>query len=287
MTIDQSTSVTIPPKFRFAVEDFQQYIKSEYNVRSPRWRHAKLHILRIAEEVSSITTSADEPVIDLMRVASLLNVLLEPIKGKNADKLPHGQLVPSENGFRMRLYSPGWPEISMKERFTIAHELGHIFFYSMFSDRSQRIIPPSFGLAPHESQREEGLCDSFASALLVPNYWASSIAARRLKMSEIISSSEQLQVSPEVLIRRVIYDLAGWQESAIYSIWLKGDDETIVRIFRGASRKETTSAPAGTAVSRLMNGLSLVEAIDKLNEEKSFQSADIFVRSTSFFYVKI
>jgi hypothetical protein len=286
VNIEQSIRATLSPRLRNVVEDFQQYIQAEYRVRSSRWQYAKSYIQRIAEEISSVITCQEEPAADLISVASLLNVSLEPIKGTKTNTLPDGQLAPTENGFRVRLYSPTWPEISARERFTIAHEFGHIFFYSISSARPERIIPACLGRTPHESRREEGLCDSFASALLVPNYWASSVAARKLKMGGVISNSEQLQVSPEVLIRRVLYDLDGWRESVIYSVWLKGD-EVIVRIFRGSSRKAAVDAPTGVTVSRLLEGCSLEQALNKLGENESFHNADIHVLSPAFFYVKI
>ena len=83
---------------------------------------------------------------------------------------------------------PFWTTVRHRNRFRVAHELGHTFFY-----RRRPLEQPSRRLPP--SQDEESFCDSFAAALLVP---PARLISYEATPDSVFSISDEYEVSVEV-----------------------------------------------------------------------------------------
>jgi len=87
---------------------------------------------------------------------------------------------------------PSYPTQSarMRERFTIAHELGHYCIRSAFVDT------PNDGLFTGRDPEEEMLCNSFAEELLVPRHRLSrDLCGLELSATNMLKLRERYQVS--------------------------------------------------------------------------------------------
>jgi len=132
----------------------------------------------------------------------------------NAPLVSEGELLPLDSGgFRVRI-SRG-PSTS-RARFSIAHEIGHTFFYDLESAPPKRLatataIQSSRNIGQVRSQRlEESFCDAFASELLLPRQAALSAleACRDAReplalLTSLEATSRQWGVSVEASLRRL------------------------------------------------------------------------------------
>jgi len=114
-----------------------------------------------------------------------------------------GRLAPLRSGFQITVDSEprgGWtavPSASRKalsvhrERFRVAHEVGHTFFYERRPGRMpERRLP--------DSRAQERWCDEFARMLLVPPPTARALPATA---SSVTRLQEQFDVSLQVALR--------------------------------------------------------------------------------------
>lgn len=89
------------------------------------------------------------------------------------------------------LYPTG--QARTRQRFTVAHELGHTFFFD-------RAVSPPSRLSPHGGRAEERFCDLFASELLVPR----SAIRRPLDARRCLEAAAHFFVSPQVVALRAV-----------------------------------------------------------------------------------
>src|SRR5438552_8193521 len=111
-----------------------------------------------------------EAYCDLLKVCQAGGFVTNVLENSEANQLPEALLVPRIEGTftivircedsRIKANLGESRIHRQRSRFSIAHEIGHSFFY----DRSAR--PPK--KLTNDSVREERFCDKFASALLVP-----------------------------------------------------------------------------------------------------------------------
>lgn len=124
--------------------------------------------------------------------------------------VPDGILAPDQDGFTIYLrsrneYSVQLSEerqvkLSVRQRFTMAHELVHTFFYQTRFGKPELIKDAPRG------KRLERLCQFGAGALVVPG----NLLRARIRVDVCFSSATQavelcrsFAVSPEVLLRRI------------------------------------------------------------------------------------
>jgi len=120
-----------------------------------------------------------------------------------------GLLVPVERGFALKINVQGVKSSVRRQRFTIAHEIAHTFFYRFRPDgRPEKVT------GPLNQYQEEELCDLAAGRLLVPQQLIRRSPLARVRdasLGMIAAASRMFQVSHEVAARRLK------QECAIFS----------------------------------------------------------------------
>ncbi len=120
-------------------------------------------IHRLAESIGSQVRDAGD-LVDVHGVAKLLRMKISFVK--RHDLGLHGSLMPVRGGFKSEIFreDPKRGPLTKKEKFTLAHECGHTFFYYCNGGTPARIIPRR--LNGPLAQAEEGLCNVFARGLL-------------------------------------------------------------------------------------------------------------------------
>ena len=115
-----------------------------------------------------------------------------------------GQLIPVSGGYRVRLRRS---TSEARKRFSIAHEIGHSYFYRDDGAGPRHVIGV---LNTAEHKAEEKICDLFAAALLMPNHalhWALQRIATTDSPSSILSimqqTATQFRVSIPALFVRI------------------------------------------------------------------------------------
>jgi len=278
----------LPFGVRAAVRNFQAYALAQHRAESRSWRYANQHVRVVAAAVLDCLEARDPPV-DLEAAASLFGAEVGPSRGGT-----EGYLVPKLGGFSISVSAPEWPVLSNRSRFTVAHELGHALFYTLDTDPPRRLYPARPGLRQGEGNREEGLCDAFASSLLVPDIWISRAADRELRLRELISHAAQLEVAVHVMLKRILHDFGYWPERAFYYVWLDEDGNISVRVFRGRNCRSSISIPTGREVSEFLRDRFLDSArpttrelLSEMRAHTAFAHADVLPLSASVILVGI
>lgn len=147
---------------RSMARHLQRLLLSSYHARCDYSPEASGLIAKLAE-----TIKAQMGFVDVLAeptgLATLLCVKLSLIKQRNPSH--HGSLVPVHKGFRSEVFCRrSGNTLSMGERFTVAHEFGHTFFYYCNGGTPARIIPRT--LDGTWSLAEENVCNNFARTLL-------------------------------------------------------------------------------------------------------------------------
>lgn len=129
-----------------------------------------------AHQLLQATDQLDVPV-DLSSVLSARRVATVTF---SRDLSSEARLETHSTGFSIRLReSLASEENEPQRRLSIAHEIGHTFFYDLDQKRPERILR-----LPLHDPLEEQACDSFAAALLVPRWYLRELAPRtRFKTS--------------------------------------------------------------------------------------------------------
>ena len=108
-------------------------------------------------------------------------------------------LKPIPSGFVILLSNN---QTTVRRRFSIAHEIGHTFFYDNSQIIPIKILPKELSKTLGDN-KEEDICNSFARELLMPNELVrrsiQDIKERNLRI--IIDLATKYMVSPEVAAR--------------------------------------------------------------------------------------
>lgn len=165
------------------------------------------------------TTGQRDPEVDLgpiLKRRRVQKIIVE------SDLIPEARLIPENTGFNVRVKKSRY--LPTRGRFSIAHELGHTFFYNLDYEPPRRLE----GL-PYPDDSEELLCDRFAAELLMPSNIVTplfqdlstggdrvheSILKRIHRLSEIFS------VSITTMCIRLICELNLWDGLIIICQWL-------------------------------------------------------------------
>lgn len=274
------------PRTLLSVRHFQAYVRECASNRVKSWPEAKTLIQKIANSIHEdyggepLPVSLG-PVIKMFRVA--LSIDQFDSSGGTA------KLVPTRGGFDVTVFHPISSEesahdplldfeavveaaptrVGNRTRFTVAHELGHTLFYH-FTDSSKyptRIIPQPAPFAPTR-WREEGLCHDFARALLIPSHTRRLISAMP-HIGLIVDLVRVLRVTPEPLVRRIMYDWELWPEAVLVQLTYS-DRAFQAKLFRGVNRRSSAEGElTGPYLERELTGArSLSEAEQILTEKK-------------------
>ena len=141
----------------------QQLIRWSYQARLESWPDAKGLMEKLGESIRNRLVG-ERNTFDPLELAELLRIKTSYIKMQGLG--PHGALIPVSGGFKAEICcrNPIRGALSQSEKFTLAHECGHTFFYYCDGGMPTRIIPRR--LDGPLSITEEGLCDIFAQSLL-------------------------------------------------------------------------------------------------------------------------
>ena len=262
---------------RRKIGEFQKYILTQERNSKLKWLEAKKLIQSIAEEINKMLGM--KLPTNLNAIAHHLNIDIEFESRTASGNIGH--LYPISGGFKLIVFgqinnskmahntlplftlssqkhSQLHPEaiLSHRERFTLAHELGHVFFYtSESSEKKPERLTIQKHVLSREKWREEGLCHDFARALLMPkeyNYMAPEPATAQ----GLLKITKAFNVSIEAAVRRILYDWEKWKSSLIvYADF----NESILKVqcFRGVDRKKSgANNPTSTQISRLLKNIS-------------------------------
>lgn len=289
-----------PPGVRSAIDGFRRYVVQESLERKERWRQARPLMERIALELHGLGTSERDSAVRLKPVAAALHVTV--LLRETISPGREGELRPIAGGFEATVFGQTrrqreasvhlWgtsqacdeyprPESALngRGRMTLAHEIGHTFFYG--SDHREakpaRVVPaPLVGSRAY--WREEGLCSSFAAALLM----GSSVRAglETPNMSSIVRLSAQCHVGPEVVVRRVLYDWHLWASTVICRVnWGAGSPR--VALFLGEGRKRHPGISAADLEKSLETCCGPKEIVETLVQTKKVPERQISVGQQS------
>lgn len=145
------------------------------------------------------------PPVDVAAIASTLGVDVQITK-----MLGDGRLEHHDDGDVIRL-QPRTGDA--RRRFTIAHELGHYWLRSTYTELLERL----------DQRTEEQFCDAFASALLLPPSW---LAAHGRERTQSIEELRSIASSAEVSLASCLLGLrreAGWTHSLLRWRLQEGD----------------------------------------------------------------
>ena len=148
---------------------------------------------RLVTELARTSTRA-KPIVDLDACLRKRNVReTRSVRGLPSD----GYIEPLGSsyyeGFRITLREEA---SATRNRFTIAHELCHTFFYE---------IVPEVKFGPHNTdQREERLCNLGAGELLIPTrHLKRSVKRQPFSLNSLEELSHKYLVSPEAMMLRL------------------------------------------------------------------------------------
>ncbi|HEV8595300.1 MAG TPA: hypothetical protein VGR51_07205 [Thermoplasmata archaeon] len=208
--------------------------------RIPAWldgndleRHLRALFLNQASDLARATGQRSAPFDPVPALFERGVHVIMPVRALEQEAL----LVPDEEGFALwlrkgaigsdtlSLSTPRRENLRPRVRTTLAHELGHTFFYDISSRPPRASVSNLTVHGRRELEtKEEWWCMDFARAFLIPDTWAS----RHLKTGDFPSFEEatelreRLAVTWDILFRRLIWDLRLWRHCAIAELDMRG-----------------------------------------------------------------
>ncbi len=198
------------------------------NPEMASWKRVKQAILSAAEFLRAEAHQSSPP-ISVREIARLRRIYR--IEFFHSTGGPEAVLVPTREGFLIRL-PLNRPKV--RHRSSIAHEIGHTFFYDFRGGWPVRLV--SRGSAGRLSQKEEDICKAFARELLMPRGQVGDEKKAnpgKKGMALLSHLAARFQVSEELATVRLMWDLA--------------DLEACVAIFRDG---EAQASPRESSLRR-------------------------------------
>lgn len=271
----------LSPQVRSDLGSFQRYIAERSLARAQHWVSSRPLIQRVATSIAE-SLREPKPPTSLGDVAELLGIEVRCVPAMSARHF--GKLAPAPGGFIATVYGqirtgsdaqgefilpnlgparPGWLHLNRRGRFTLAHEFGHALFYNFMTPGTSpsRIIPRR-NLSRNDVWREEGLCDAFARALLIPER-TQSIVDKNFSFAVLIESAKCFGVPGEILMHRVMHDWMMWGSRMIFRIEVRSGEKH-VRLFRGRSRPTDESGPTKGRIASLITDCGDAEGVADL-----------------------
>lgn len=232
-------------KAKQAIGDFQRYVVDQYRSNAPRWPLAQTLIQRAADSLRDECQRNEAP-LDLTMVATKLGVEIIPSTGTGGER---GFLRPFGTGLQLFVAE----RVPHVHRFTTAHELGHALFFVQAQGMYERIFPYGRTTNSENLRREEGLCHAFARALLVPHQTVEGLCNADISLVGADRRARALNISLDVLLRRLLYDAHGWPTAVFFPVWESGHQVKVLRPLRGVRRRRSTDpAPSGECLQRFL-----------------------------------
>ncbi len=196
------------------------------------WKNIKEKVLRVTY-LLRLKASQITPPIRLNAIADLMQIIR--VSYLNTKNKPEAVLAPVNGGFEIWL-SLAIPQV--RKRFSLAHELGHTFFYDRQTNPPTRMIArTASGLI---SYKEEDICNAFARELLIPTDLI-NISINGFKELNNIALINKLAdiywVSKELMAIRLLRDLSGFESLVAFFKEINSSDfyskTRSPRIYRG------------------------------------------------------
>lgn len=151
--------------------------------------------VRHVAEALLARTGQSQPRFALQPLLELAPVSLDPVI-RLQDMVYAGSLTKEGDLYRIAANAQ---HNRGRQRFSVAHELGHAFFIP-FSDESRYRIP---GTA-HDSRIEERMCNIFAANVLMPEErFSQDLEAKGISAEAVIGMADSYEVSIETTALRV------------------------------------------------------------------------------------
>lgn len=200
---------------------FRSFLRNTSRLDS--WRGASPLLHAVADELHWLL-SVTAPV-RLKPISDALRIEIQIEAGQERPRTM-GTLRPVPGGFVATIFAEKQCEttkattcgrsaeprlLGPRERFTLAHEIGHsLFFVNEDKNGLPRRVTPNPISGSSEHRREEGLCNDFAGALLIPGQALAS-CSRPPSPTLLRTLTDELEVSMEPLLRRALYDWEIWE----------------------------------------------------------------------------
>lgn len=169
--------------------------------------------IRHVAEALLAQTGQSQPHFALQPLLELAPVPLDPII-RVQDMVYAGSLTKKGDLYRIAVNAQ---HNRGRQRFSVAHELGHAFFIP-FSDESRYRIP---GTA-HDSRIEERMCNIFAANVLMPEeQFARDLEEKGISAEAVIGMADSYEVSIETTALRVTEVIS---ETAVVGLLSPPDD---------------------------------------------------------------
>lgn len=238
------TAAAQSPAVSRALEDFQRFVLAQVRERRSRWGSQSQKLCQaVATELVKASDQVQPPV-DLYKIAEFIGIDVRDELANGGSEM--GAIWTTDERITVAVRRSLGRE---RQRFILAHELGHTLFFYRTVAGYQRLLPATSNPNSHGHLREEGLCDAFARALLIPSVLASCFTVDPPSFERLMALSDRLVVSPSVLLRRVMHDLDGWSDEICYAIY-KGESTRVVSFIGRARKKARGAAPSRGAVLR-------------------------------------
>lgn len=202
------------------------------------WKRIKENCLKIAEELL-IQTHQDKVPISLERICDLRKIrvsqcqyTITAAKGIIGFDF-QGEIIPACEGFIVNLNSR---HSDTRKRATLAHEIGHSLFYDIST------LPPRRVYRANDTA-EEWICWDFARSLLLPKLSVLEILSQYKgtpKPQVIYETAKQFEVSVDILLRRIRWDLGLWGDSTMFVGNFINGEFVVKDIHKGQSDKNIT-----------------------------------------------
>lgn len=270
----------------YCISDFQQYILSRYSSGDNRWENAHQLIQKIADFILDDLDPEDLP-INPLSASSILNIKI--FSKPQSSSSTYARLYPTTDGLEMILYtnSGKLTNLSTFERFTVAHEYGHSFFYSKNNIPPTRLIPCGLDKRSKGYNREEGLCRAFAGAFLIPSIYKNAISTIPPSLEKLFRLSKRFAASPQATLIRIIRDFSLWHESVFYKFEFKLGKLHNLHTFRGANRRmHNDIAPTNVFFKKEFSDMNQDEIFNDLLHQSSKYNVEI-MRTPSSIWLKL
>jgi hypothetical protein len=158
--------------------------------------------------------------------------------------------------------------------------LGHTLFFETQNDFSfpKRIVPQPASFQ-QTRWREEGLCHDFARALLIPKN-ARSLINPTPHMGALVDLVRAARVTPEPLVRRIMYDWDLWPDVVLAQLTISGG-RLRAKLFRGANRRTSSeSVMTGPRVEKELIGAHTLAEAESILVEKKLLKKQLTIRGS-------
>jgi len=232
------------------------------------WRKLKDLIICITDCIRIVTGQMKPPIV-LDGAKKLRHIKKEiyftSIKG------PDALLSPTDNGFILRLQKD---QHVFRHRFSVAHEIGHTFFYDIYKNPPVRLI--STTSSSRLWNKEEGICSAFAGELLLPRELLKGELEHinnKDKLHFLSALAQKYQVSIEVLVWHLFRDMFELQNCvAIFKLSQKESDQHKIRRYYGEQLKKYTRIKENTVIKKVLEILKGDPPYDKLGDVSALYS---------------